>query len=167
MRSRLLRVLALVAVLSGASASGPRIDLTALKVTDVLSGWYDVGEVDGLNKLVPSISFRLKNNGEQPVDHVQLTVSFWQNGADGESDSYEVTGIGAEEVPPGGVSKPILVRSGVGYTIDQPRAELFDHSQFVDFTAKIFAKRGGRIVPVGEFVLERRIIPQTTTASTP
>jgi hypothetical protein len=98
---------------------------------------------------------------------VQLTVSFWQAGADGESDSREVPGIGQEEVPPGEVSNPILVRSEIGYTIDQPRAELFTHSGFVDFTAKIFAKRSGTIVPIGEFVLERRIIPQTTTAPVP
>jgi hypothetical protein len=136
-------------------------------VTDVFSGWYDYGVVNGLNKLVPSISFRLKNTGEHPVNRVQLTVSFWQNGADGEIDAREVTGIDAEEVPSGGVSNPILVRSEVGYTIEQPRAELFTHSQFVDFTAKVFAKRDGAIVPIGEFVLERRIIPQTTTAQTP
>jgi hypothetical protein len=155
-------------LLSGTSACGPRIDLaTSLEVTEVFSCWYDYGVVGGLNKLVPSISFRLKNTGEHPIGRVQLTVSFWQNGADGENDSREVTGIGPDEVPPGGVSEPILVRSENGYTIEQPRAELFTHSQFVDFTAKIFAKRSGKIVPIGEFVLERRIIPQTTTALVP
>ena len=167
MRFRQFRALVLVVLLAGTPACGPGFDLTALEVTDVFSGWYDWGVVEGRNKLVPSISFRLKNTGEQPVEHVQLTVSFWQNGADGEKDSREVTGIGDDEVPPGGVSEPILVRSEIGYTIEQPRAELFTHSGFVDFTAKVFAKRGGRIVPLGEFVLERRIIPQTTTALNP
>jgi hypothetical protein len=120
-----------------------------------------------LNKLVPSISFRLKNTGEHPINYVQMTVSFWPSGADGELDSREVPGIGANEVAPGAVSDPILVRSEVGYTIEQPRAELFTHSQFVDFTVKLFAKRGGKIVPVGEFTIDRRIIPQTTTALVP
>jgi hypothetical protein len=167
MRVRLLRVLAAAALAIGLSSCGPRVDLTLLEVTDVFSGWYDYGVVNGENKLVPSISFRLKNGGDVPATRVQLTVSFWRQGADGEQDSREVTGIGSDPVEPGGLSQPILVRSEVGYTTPGARSELFNHSQFTDFTAKIFAKRDGRIVPLGEFVLERRIIPQTSTARTP
>jgi len=52
----------LAAILFSSVSCGPRVDLaTALSVTDVFSGYYDFGIVNGLNKLVPSISFRLKN----------------------------------------------------------------------------------------------------------
>ena len=54
-----------------------------------------------------------------PVDSVQLTLSFWPTGADGELDSIEVRGIGREAVAPGAASEPILVRSTVGYTTEQ------------------------------------------------
>ena len=60
---------------------------------------------------------------------------------------------------PGASSDPILVRSATGYTLEQPRSELFTHRDFKDFTAKIFAKREGKIVPLGEFTIEHRIIP--------
>jgi hypothetical protein len=166
-RSWLLAVLGLV--LGGSAACGPQVDLSTLEVTEITSGYYDAGVVaDGLykgdNRLVPSISFRLKNNGSVPVDHVALMVSFWKAGADGELDSKEVSAIGSDDVAPGATTDVILVRSGNGYTLPQARAELFTHSGFVDFTAKVFAKRSGRIVPIGEFAIDRVIIPQSTAS---
>lgn len=158
----------LTTLLVSAVGCTPNIDLSkALAVTDVFSGWYDFGVVDGKNKLVPSISFRLQNVGDVPVRRVQVMVSFWQDGADGDLESREVTGIGADDVAPGQSGEPVLVRSSVGYTIEQPRNELFTHSMFKDFTVKLFAKRAGKIVPLGEYKVERRIIPQTSARSRP
>jgi hypothetical protein len=146
----------------------PTIDLSkAIGVTEVFSGWYDFGVVEGKNKLVPSISFRLQNVGDVPVRRVQVLVSFWPDGADSDLESREVTGIGADDVAPGQSGGPVLVRSSVGYTIEQPRNELFMHSGFKDFTVKLFAKRAGKIVPLGEYKIERRIIPQTSASSRP
>jgi len=168
MPSRLHAALVLSLALIGTSC-GPQVDLTKLEVADVFSGYYDFGVVPdgphkGENKLVPQLSFRLKNNGAVAVDHVALTVSFWQVGADGENDSKEITGIGGTEVPPGASSDTLLVRSQVGYTTPAARSELFNHSMFKDFTVKFFAKRSGKIVPIGEHTIDRRIIPQTTSS---
>jgi hypothetical protein len=150
-----------LALICGVSC-GPRIDLNALEVSDTFTGWYDNGIKDGLNHLVPSLSFRLKNTGQVPATHVQLTVTFWMEGADGEYDGREVVGIGGDPVPPGASSEPILVRASYGYTLEQPRAELFSHSQFKDVTARILAKRDGRIVRIGEIKIDRRLLPQQT-----
>jgi len=149
----------LVGLLLGAAGCGPQLDLSKLEPTEILSGYYDDGVKDGLNRLLPSISFRLKNNDALPASQVQLTVSFWRDGDDGEKDSLEIAGIGGEEVPQGGMIPPILVRAKVGYTLEQPRDELFTHSLFRDFTARIFAKRGGKIVPIGQFRIDRRVLP--------
>jgi len=158
----------LAAILFSSASCGPRVDLsTALTVTDVFSGYYDFGIVNGLNKLVPSISFRLKNGASVPLTQIQLIVSFWPKGADGDLDSKEVTGIGSTAVAPGASSDPVLVRSATGYTIAQPRNELFTHPNFKDFTAKVFAKREGKIVPLGEFTLEHRVIPHTDEPTRP
>jgi hypothetical protein len=159
---QLLGVLAIVLSLAGAGCR--QVDLaTALNVTDVFTGWYHMGVVDGLNKLVPSFTFRLENVGDRSVNRVQLLVSFWQNGADGEIDSKQVTGIGPEDLPPSGSTDPLLVRSDFGYTLEQSEQELFQHTYFRDFTAKLFARSGGRLVPLGEFPIERRIIPRVTS----
>lgn len=155
-----LSCLVIASLIAFASACGPTFDIaTGLSVTDMFSGWYDFGIENGLNKLVPSVTFRVKNVATLPVNEVQLLVSFWPAGADGDVDSKEVSGIGRESLGAGSTTDPILVRSAVGYTLEQPRSELFTHSQFKDFVAKIFAKRGGRIVPLGQFTIERRIIP--------
>jgi hypothetical protein len=57
------------------------------------------------------------------------------------------------------------VRSDFGYTLGQPREELFMNELFRDFTAKLFARRDGRLVPLGEFPIDRRLIPSSSTTS--
>jgi len=134
----------------------------ALAVTDVLSGWYDGGMKGGANHMLPSITFRLKNQSDQSLYGVQLTVAFWVDGADGENDSRQIVGIGGTPLPPGDSTEPITVRSPVGYTLEQPRAELFTHGDFKDWTVKMFARRGGYIYKIGEFKVDRRLIPQSS-----
>lgn len=159
--TRLLGVLVLALAISGVGCRRVELD-KVLTVTDVFTGWYYLGMIDGLNKVVPSFSFRLTNGGDAPVSRVQLLVSFWPQGADGELDSKQVTGIGADALAPGASTDPILVRSETGYTLEQPKDELFMHSEFKDFSVKLFARRDGQLVPLGEFPIERRIIPSTT-----
>jgi hypothetical protein len=146
-------------------ACGPRIDLSTLEVTEAFTGWYDNGVKDGKNHLVPSVTFRVRNGGAVPANHVQLTVSFWMEGDDGEYDGREVVGIGPTPVAPGASSEPILVRASYGYTLEQPRAELFAHSQFRDVTARVLAKRDGRIVRIGELKIDRRVLPRVPDAA--
>ena len=159
----MVRRVAVIIVLA-ASVTAVACDSTpdlaqALSVTDVLSGWYDNGLKNGQNHLLPSITFRLKNQSDRSIYGVQLSVAFWQEGADGEWDSKQVTGIGGTPVGAGYSTEPITVRASVGHTTDAPRAEMFAHSAFKDVVVKLFAKRGGRIFPIGQFKVERRIIP--------
>ena len=171
--TRFLAALTLVALVSTAGCS--RVDLaTDLSVTDVITGWHYVGTVDGdgdgaaeLNKMVPSVTFELSNASDDPISRVQLLVSFWQAGADGEIDSKQIEGIGATALDPGTSTEPLLVRSDFGYTLAQPKEEMFDNQYFVDFVVKLFARSQGTLVPLGEFPVERRIIPSASTASTP
>ena len=161
---RLVAPAALAAALAVASCS--TVNLTqAIEVTDIISGWYDNGIKDGFNHMVPMITFRLKNKTEQPLNSVQLTVAFWQDGSDGEADSRQVVGIGGTAVPAGQSSESITVRSSVGYTLEGPRADLFTHSLYKDWTVKMFARRSGRIYSIGEFKIDRRFIPQAVKAA--
>jgi hypothetical protein len=156
-----------------AASSCSQVDLRqALQVSDVSSGWYDDGVVNapgqphhGWNHLVPMVSFRLRNGAEESLSGVQLTVSFWRVGEDGEFDSVLTRGIGDEELSPGGQTEVIEVRGKVGFNLEGARADLFMHSRFQDVIAKLFARRGGTIVPLGEYPIERRIVPQQQAAS--
>jgi hypothetical protein len=157
--TRRLAASAALAAAFAVSCSGPNLS-QALAVTDIISGYYDNGIKAGANHLVPSITFRLKNQSQEAIYGVQLTVAFWADGDDGEKDSVQVTGIGGTPVQSGQSTESITVRSTVGFTLEQPRSELFTHSLFRDWTIKMFARSGGRIYSIGEFKVDRRFIPQ-------
>jgi hypothetical protein len=160
--ARLLVVSALVLPALGGLSACRSVDLSqALDVTDVLGGYYDDGVKAGNSHIVPSITFRLHNKATESISGVQLTVAFWPEGADGELDSRQVRGIGSEALAPGASTEAITVRSDVGFSVEGPRAEMFGHHLFKDFTAKIFAKRAGAIIKIGEFKLDRRLFPHT------
>jgi hypothetical protein len=152
-----------VAALVCTTGCGPRIDLReSLEVVDVFSGWYHNGQKDGQTHMIPSISFHLRNRGPHPLTQMRLIVGFWWAGEGTyEFDSAEIPVIGDEPLAPGATSDPVLVRLTTGYTLPQPPPELFMHSQFRDAVAKLFAKRSGTIVPLGEYPIDRQILPNT------
>jgi hypothetical protein len=156
-----VRLAAVVALVLGAAACGPSVDLRQdLQVADVLTGWFDAGIVDGKNKLVPSITFALKNASDHKVNSVQLNLAFWRKGEDGEfDDAFLQSAINSTGLGPGEQTAPITLRGSVGYTGEQPRLEMLQHSQFQDVTARLFVKHGSSVwIPLGEFPIERRLL---------
>jgi hypothetical protein len=143
------------------AACTPNVDLTkALTVTDVLSGYYDEGVKNGVARLPPSITFRLHNSADKAIGPVQITVAFWQDGVDGEWNSAVVQGIGSEGLKPGASTEPLVVRNPNAYTPEGGRQVLFTHSLYKDVTAKIFASQAGNIVKLGEYKVDRTILPR-------
>ena len=146
--------------LTAAAACGPQPDLRTLKLVPTMSGYYDDGvQPDGQNRLLPSMTFQLKNEGTLPITYVDLVIAYWPKGADGEKDSKQIHGITGTPLEPGAASEPITVRSGIGFTSLYPRAEFFSRPEFVDFIIKAFAKHRGRTVSLGEHLVERRLLP--------
>jgi len=155
-----LTTLSIVAMLSG-SGCGPSVDPKRdLQVVDVTTGWFDAGLVDGKNKLVPSITFALKNVSDHPVASVQLMLGFQRKGEDGDFDEAFLAGaIDSTGVAAGAQTPAITLRGKVGYTSEEPRAAMLQHRLFVDATAKLFAKSGSaQWTPLGEFPVERRLL---------
>ena len=157
------RPVAVALVVSSAAAltgCGPRIDVKqALQVTDVVTGWYDAGIVDRKNKLVPSITFRVKNVSSEPVTYVQFNAVFRVIGDVQELGSKLVRGIGGDALPPGQSVGPYTLQSDLGYTGEQPRAELLQHGQFKDAQVEIFGKHGSnQWVKLGEFPIARQLL---------
>ena len=145
------------------------VDLkTAVQVVDVSSGYFDNGlNPSGQNHLVPSVTFSLRNVSDREVSSVDMIVMYWAQGQDTEQDEALIKVIGGSGLPAGATSDPVVSRSRVGFSLDSPRAELFSHSRFVDWTAKLFLKRGGKIVPAGEYKIEHRILLNVPSASAP
>jgi hypothetical protein len=155
--------LAMIVVLGVSSAScGPTVDLAmALQVQDVSTGWLDTGLVNGQNKLVPSITFKLKNTSDQPLPVLQMNVLFRRANEDAEWGSGFVTVSGSEGLAPGATSKSLTVNSQLGYTGSDPRQQMLSNSQFVDARVRLFGKYAStQWVKVGEYPVTRRLIVQ-------
>ena len=84
-----------------AAACGPAVDLKKnLEVETVSTGWFDAGIVDGKNKLVPTVSFRLKNLSDQKLTVLQVNALFRRVAENDEWGSGLVTVAGSDG--PGG-----------------------------------------------------------------
>ena len=138
----------------------PTVDLsTGLEVLDVSTGWYDAGIVDGKNKLVPSVTFKLKNLSDQNLLVVQVNALFKQINDDSEWGSGFITIAGSEGLAPGATSPETTLRSQLGYTGTESRALMLENSLFVDARVQFFAKYGStQWVPIGEHPIERLLI---------
>ena len=98
---------------------GPAVDLTkALQVLDVSTGWLDAGRVSGQNKLVPSVSFKLKNVSDQPVTVLQANILFQRVADPEEWGSGFLTAAGSDGLAPGGTTRPLVADAS------------YDHSSF-------------------------------------
>jgi hypothetical protein len=195
---RLLRLLRLrgpgAALVTGCLAAGGCAPLdvqTALDVTQITTGWLDVGLDDlGRNKIVPTISFRLQNVSEARMRTLQLNGVFRRcleptpgqepagsevSPADLEAGtcagevqewgSALVRAVGREGVEPGDAVGPFTMESHLGYTGQQPRDEMLRHRDFVDVKVELFVKhRAEQWAKLGEFQIARQLLTQAGTS---
>ena len=90
MLTRLTVCLGILVLAAGCRSRDVEKDLS---ITDIHTGWYDVGVVDGQNKLVPSITLRLQNVSSEPISRVQINAVFRRVG--------DLFGKDDPPVPPG------------------------------------------------------------------
>lgn len=159
----------------------------ALDVTEIKTGWLDVGFDDlGRNKLVPTISFRLENISDDRVRTLQLNGVFRRcmTAYEGQiapvseaSPADQAAGTCAGEIKewgsalvravdrsgmdPGAGVGPFTMESALGYTGEQPRNEMLGHRDFVDVKVELFAKhRADQWAKLGEYQIDRRLLTQ-------
>jgi hypothetical protein len=155
---RLLTCLLCVALLAACGSREVEKDLT---ITDVRTGWYDVGLVDGQNKLVPSITLKLKNVSAEPISRVQINAVFRQVGDDKSWSAPFVRGIGPDGLAPGATGELLVLRGDRGYTSTEARLKMLQHSQFIDAKVQIFGKHGSRNwVKMGEYQIDRQLLTE-------
>lgn len=153
-----LAIVLAVALAAGGCAED--VDVSqALRVTNVVTGFYDVGVVGGKNKLVPSVSFQVENGGSVHVSSVQLNAVFRVIGDQEELGSAFIRGIDSSGLEPGKSTAPFVLRSSLGYTGEQPRAQMLQHKSFRDVQVELFAKHGSDDwVRIGLFQVERQLL---------
>ena len=154
----LLAAVALCALVS--TSCGERVDLSkGLEITEVMTGWSNAGEVNGQNKMVPTITFKVKNVSDQTLSTLQANVIFRRVNEDEEWGSKWVRIVGTEGLAPGQTSEPQRVECAKGYTGSETRTAMMANSAFVDARVRIFAKyQSTQWAPVADFTVDRRLL---------
>ena len=167
---RLPTALVVVLPLLATACSNP-VDLKqALQVTDLSGGYHDAGFSDGRNKIVPSVTFRIKKSTADSLRPLSVNIVFKKlpkagvavaPGQPAEDDFDEVFKQSVSFT--GNQTDLLTVRANAGYTGDPPqsRADILKHSQFQDVRVHIFAKHSSsQWVEIAQFDLPRQILPQ-------
>lgn len=157
-----LAVPAILSVLSTAACGGPPVDLTkGLRLEAVSTGWFDAGIVEGNNKLVPSVTFKLRNLSDQSLPVLQVNVLFRRVSEQDEWGSGFLTAAGSSGLEPGATTDFLTVRSQLGYTGTESRQEMLRNPQFVDAKVDLYVKYGStQWVKAGGYPIARQLIAQ-------
>lgn len=133
------RLLVAAAALLLAACTQP-VDLkTSLQVADLATGWFDAGVVDGKNKLVPSITFRLRNTTAGELPYVSMNVVF-RNLAT--SETHEE--VFKQRVPIADNQTELLTIRAQNGAVGEPpqsRQDMLQNSNFQDMEAVILVRQ--------------------------
>ena len=159
MLRRLTAALAVALLVAACESRDVQTDLT---IVNAQTGWFDVGIVEGgMNKLVPSISLELQNVSARDIASVQLQAVFYRTGDPKSWGDHFARAIDASGLTAGATSDPIVLRSTLGYTGTQARAQMLQNKEFVDARVEIFGKHGRRTwAKMGEFTIDRRLLTE-------
>lgn len=159
---RLFQLMLAIGTVVLSAACGPIIDLTTgLQVEGVSTGWYEAAANENQIKLVPAVSFKLKNVSGQKLSTLQVNAVFRRIDQLNEWGSGFLTaaGSGPNGLPPGEATDQLFVQSQLGYTGSESRFDMLKNSHFVDVKVQVFAKYGStQWVPVGEYPIARQLI---------
>jgi hypothetical protein len=95
----------------------------------------------------------------EPVSLVQVNAVVRRVGETEEWGGAFIQAIGVDGLPPGASTKPITLRSNLGYTGTEPRAQMLKHRMFLDARVDVFVKHGGQQwVKLGEWPITRELL---------
>ncbi len=153
----LVAVLALFSSNCGSSAEA----VAALEPVDVVTGWFDDGIIQGQkNKLVPSVTLKLRNKSNEPLKSIQINVIFRRVGEQEMWGEYFGWAIPRDPVLAAGAeTAPLVMRSTLGYTGTQPRMQMLQNKEFIDAKVEIFLKQGSKVwAKLAEYPIDRQLL---------
>lgn len=144
--------------LHACGGAAPPLD-QVFAVDDIITGYHDGGIQGGQRRLLPTLAFRVRNQGDVTVSSVQFNAVFRVVGEDEELGSQLIRGIDRSGLAPGATTDRFVLRSTFGYTGEQARAEMFQHQSFQDVQVELFAKAGGdQWVKLAEQLVDRQLV---------
>ena len=148
----------LLAALAGSACGSEPDAKQALQVTDVVTGWLDKGIVDGQNKLVPTISLKIKNGADRSLSYLQLNAVFRIVDDTEELGSKVIWATHGDALDPGASLGPFNLSSDLGYSSPAARTQMLQHSMFKDAQVELFVKQGsGQWARLGAYRIDRQL----------
>jgi hypothetical protein len=154
----------LLLIAAAAASCNRSVDIKdAIEVVDASSGWFDAGIVEGKNKIVPSVTFKLRKKPDADLSVIALNIAFRYVPAPGSNveEPWEDFFVQRAEFKDGNETDPLVVRLPNGYTGEPPqsRLEMLKNSQFRDVRARIFAKySSSQWVEIGAVDVQRQLL---------
>lgn len=147
---------AFVSISCGASEAA----VAALEPVDVVTGWFDYGILEGgKNKLVPSVTLKLRNKGDQPIRSVQINAIFRRVNEQEMWGEYFGWAVPREPLPAGASTNTLVMRSTLGYTGEQPRMQMLQNREFIDAKVEIYLKQGSKVwAKLAEYPIQRQLL---------
>ena len=163
-------ILALALGVTTAGCGAP-VDLKqVLQLEGITGGYRDAGIVDGRNKVVPTVTFKLKKSIDKNISPLSLNLSFRKlpppgvTPAPGSPAEEEWDATYTASVPfQGNESAPLTYKLNAGYTGDPPqsRADILKNTHFQDVRVHIFAKHSSsQWIEIGQYDIPRQLITQ-------
>lgn len=124
--------------------------------------WHDSVWVDKKSKpdeaiIVPSFTFKIKNTGSRPLQHVNFNCIFiFEESGENLTDGY-VTAV-KEPLLPGQISEEIYVKGFFGYTASSKPAFVKNMANWKNIKVKIYGKtkNSGQVL-LGIFPISKKI----------
>jgi hypothetical protein len=129
-----------------------------IELVEVSTGWYDSGGADGMNKIVPTVTLRIKNKSSEELDRLQVNAVFRRVGESQEWGTKFVKGVSDRGLAGGDITNQIVLRSERGYTSIEDNSKMLQNREFVDAKVDIFGRTGSRWIKMAEFQIDRTLV---------
>ena len=151
----------IVAVMFSVSCGASVDAVASLEPINVVTGWYDDGIIQGgKNKLVPSVSLKLRNKSDKELKSIQINAIFRRVGEKemwGEYFGWAIPRY--KPLGPSAETSTLVMRSTLGYTGDQPRMQMLQNHEFVDAKVEIYLKQGSKVLAkLAEYPIQRQLL---------
>jgi hypothetical protein len=161
-RRTLLSAVILMAAVVSISCGASQAAVAALEPVDVVTGWFDDGIVEGgKNKLVPSVTMKLRNKSGESIRSIQINAIFRRVGEQEMWGEHFGWAVSREGLAAGASTDTLVMRSALGYTGTQPRMQMLQNKEFIDAKVEIYLKQGSRVwAKLAEYPIQRQLLTQ-------
>ena len=161
-RRALSTAVVLLAAFVSVSCGASQAAVAALEPIDVVTGWFDDGIVEGgKNKLVPSVTMKLRNKSDDSIRSIQINAIFRRVNEPEMWGEHFGWAIQRQGLAAGATTDTLVMRSALGYTGTQPRMQMLQNREFIDAKVEIYLKQGSRVwAKLAEYPIQRQLLTQ-------